>query len=301
MALGAVADHGLGEVALPLRGQRQERQVAVGAEIGGADLAGEARADVLGDRSASCGRCAAISAMPSRMVGRSRIEMRSLSRRCSTRWMPETEIWLGIDVFEQLLLFLGEAVEQRLHVGVAEQIGDVGLEHFGQVGRDHGRGIDDRIALELGLVAQRRLDPGGGQAEGRLGGVVAGKGDRLAHRVHDHQLVGEDAAVAGLDLLDLDGVFVGLELHVVEDAHRRHDEAELGGELAAQRLDLFGQPVGAALVFLDEAEEAVAELELELVDLEAVGDRGFVRLLGAAGGLAASRAFGGGLGEPWRR
>src|SRR6218665_3302342 len=39
-----------GARALPLGAQGDERQVAVGAEIGGAELAGEARADMLGDR-----------------------------------------------------------------------------------------------------------------------------------------------------------------------------------------------------------------------------------------------------------
>ena len=59
----------------------------------------------------------------------------------------------------------------------------------------------------------------------------------------------------------------------VEDANRRHDEAELGRQLSPQRLDLLGEAVGAALVFLDQREQAIAELELQLVDLEAVGDR----------------------------
>ena len=44
-----------------------------------------------------------------------------------------------------------------------------------------------------------------------------------------------------LDLLDADDVIVGLELDVVEDAHAGHDEAHLGSELAAQRLDLVRQ------------------------------------------------------------
>ena len=88
-----------------------------------------------------------------------------------------------------------------------------------------------------------RVDPGGGQAEGRLQHVVAGQVDAAAHRIHRHELAGIDDAVAGIDLLDLDVVVVRLELDVVDDAHRRHDEAELGRELAAQRPHLVGQPV----------------------------------------------------------
>ena len=98
-----------------------------------------------------------------------------------------------------------------------------------------------------------------------------------AGRVHDHELAGPDLAGAGLDLLDLDDVGVGVELHVVEDAHRRHDEAHLGGERTAQRLDLLGQPV-AAVRRIDQRQQRVAELDLEVVDLE----RGRDRLFGGA-------------------
>ncbi len=59
------------------------------------------------------------------------------------------------------------------------------------------------------------------------------------------KLFGPDLAGAGVHFLDLDDVGVGLELHIVEDAHRRHDEAHFGGEGTAQRLDLLRQPVGS--------------------------------------------------------
>ena len=98
------------------------------------------------------------------------------------------------DVLDQLLLLLRQVLEQLLHLGIGQQVRHVGLQHFGEVRRDHGRGVDDRVALDLGLVAQRRLDPGGGQAEGRLGGVHGRAGDLLrAGRVHHHELVGADA------------------------------------------------------------------------------------------------------------
>ena len=54
-----------------------------------------------------------------------------------------------------------------------------------------------------------------------------------------------DFAAAGFDFLDLDDVAVGVELHIVEDAHGGHDEAHLDRERPAQRLDLLGQAVGA--------------------------------------------------------
>ena len=115
------------------------------------------------------------SAMPSRMVERSRIEMRSVSRICSTRWMPDTVIWRRHDVLDQLALLLRQFLEELLHLGVGQQVGHVGLEQLGQMGRHHGRGIDDRVALERRLFLQGGIDPGRGQAEGRLGGVEAGQ------------------------------------------------------------------------------------------------------------------------------
>ena len=84
--------------------------------------------------------------------------------------------------------------------------------------------------------------------------------------------LGQMRPVAGVDLLDLDDVGVGLELDVVEDAHRRHDEAHLGRERAAQRLDLLGQPVGAVRR-VDQRQQRIAELDLEVVDLERRRDR----------------------------
>ena len=41
---------------------------------------------------------------------------------------------------------------------------------------------------------------------------------------------GQIRSAAGVHFLDLDDVGVGLELDVVEDAHRRHDEAHLDCE-----------------------------------------------------------------------
>ncbi|MCY1249166.1 hypothetical protein D9M72_626750 [compost metagenome] len=83
------------------------------------------------------------------------------------------------------------------------------------MGRDDGRGIDDREAAQFGFVAQGRFDPGGGQAKGRLGGVGARQVDLVAIGVHDHQLIGIDLAGARFDFLDANLVDIGLELHVV--------------------------------------------------------------------------------------
>ena len=159
-----------------------------------------------------------------------------------------------------------------LHLGVGQQLRGVGLEQLGQMRRQHGRGVDHRVALHRRFFLLRDVDPGRRQAEGRLGGVQAGQLHLRAGRVHDHVLARPDPAGAGLDLLDLDDVAVGLELDVVEDAHRRHHEAHLDRERAPQRLDLLGEAVGA-VGRIDQRQQRVAELDLEIVDLERRRDR----------------------------
>ena len=101
---------------------------------------------------------------------------------------------------------------------------------------------------------------------------------------------------AGVDFLDLDDVGVGLELDVVEDAHRRHHETHFDRERTAQRLDLFGQAVGAVGA-VDQRQQRIAELDLEIVDLERVGDRLFRRRTGGRRGDVGRGQFGG-FGRP---
>ena len=71
------------------------------------------------------------SAMASTMVGRSRIEIISLSRFCSTRCTPPTEICDGMVSVDQFLLRLAQIVEQLLCLGVRQQLGHVVLNQLG--------------------------------------------------------------------------------------------------------------------------------------------------------------------------
>jgi hypothetical protein len=99
--------------------------------------------------------------------------------------------------------------------------------------RQHGGGVDHRVALQRCFFLERGVDPGRRQAKRRLDGVNAGHADLVAGGVHDHELVRPDLAGAGVHFLDLDNVRVGLELDVVEDAHRRHHKAHFDRERAA--------------------------------------------------------------------
>ena len=86
---------------------------------------------------------------------------------------------------------------------------------------EHGARIDDGVAAERRFLAQGLIDPGRGQAEGRLGRVRAGQIDRRAVRIHDEQAARTQFAAAGFDFLDADAIFVGAQLHIVQNAHRR--------------------------------------------------------------------------------
>ena len=85
---------------------------------------------------------------------------------------------------------------------------------------------------------------------------------------------GEKFALAGIDFLDADAVFVGAQLHIVEDAHRRHDEAHLLRQLAAQRLDLVGDAM--ALHIVDQRQQAVAQFDAQQIERQRGGDRFFL-------------------------
>ena len=144
------------------------------------------------------------------------------------------------------------------------------FQDLGEVRGQHRRRIYDGEAAERGLFAIVFLDPRGGEAKGGLARRHAGQVDGFAARVHDHQLARHQLAAAGFDLLHGDAVFLRAERHVVENTHRRHDEAEIAGDLAAERLDLVCQAIAAAVV--DERQQAIAELDLELVEREGGGD-----------------------------
>ena len=101
--------------------------------------------------------------------------MRSASSICSTRWMPVMVIWLGTMSLIEVALFLRQFLEQLLHLRIGQKLGHVRLEDFGEMGGQHGRRIDDGVALDRRFLLERGVDPGRRQAEGRLGGVDAGK------------------------------------------------------------------------------------------------------------------------------
>ena len=62
------------------------------------------------------------------------------------------------------------------------------------------------------------------------------------------QVVRPQVAVSGLGFFHPHDIGVRRQLHVVEDAYRRHDKAHLARQLAPQRLDLVGEAIAARIV-----------------------------------------------------
>ncbi len=114
--------------------------------------------------------------------------------------------------------------------------------------------------------------------------------------VHRQELLGIGDALADGLALDLDDVIVGPKLHVVADAHRRNDDAQIDGDLPADHADAIEQI--AALGCIDQPHQAVADFQFHRVQIEQLFDlfrlflRGFVFFVGGGGAgdfLAASR------------
>ena len=66
---------------------------------------------------------------------------------------------LGHQVFDQLGVFLGDVIQQRLGFGAAKQFGRVAEDQVVEVGRHHGAGVDHGVAEGLRLLARQLRVP----------------------------------------------------------------------------------------------------------------------------------------------
>jgi hypothetical protein len=92
----------------------------------------------------------------------------------------------------------------------------------------------------------RRIIPARSWSTVRSSGACAG-------RVHCEQGANLQLAVARIHFAHADGVAIGGELHVIEDTHARHHEAELLRQCFAQRFDLIRE--AAALHIVDQRQQ----------------------------------------------
>ena len=158
-----------------MRRQGEDRQGAARAGILGAELAGQPRAHMLGD--------VARIAREADRLGDAFEDGRQVADRDA---LVEQLLQHALDagdgdlarhqVLDQLLLLLGQVLQELLHLGVGQQVGHVGLEDLGQVGRQHGRRIDHGIAADRRLLAQRwprSRSPAGRRSARSCGGRAA--------------------------------------------------------------------------------------------------------------------------------
>jgi hypothetical protein len=132
------------------------------------------------------------------------------------------------------------------------------------VGGDDGRTINDRKSGHLRHLLVPLLDPHGGQAEGRVGGLGADELLRRAAGVDGQQHAGEGLAFADHRAAQRHAVDAGLQVEVVADVHRRRQETHVLRKLLAHALDAAEQI--AAALRIHERDQAVADFQAQGVD-----------------------------------
>src|SRR5947207_2896490 len=98
-------------------------------------------------------------AIPSRMVERSRIEMRSASRKLQDPLDAGNSDLSRHDDLDQFALLLGQVLQQLLYLAVGQQVRHVVLEQLGEMGREHGGGVHYRVALQRGFLLEAGVHP----------------------------------------------------------------------------------------------------------------------------------------------
>ena len=122
------------------------------------------------------------------------------------------------------------------------------LQNLGQMRGQNRARIDDGVTAERCFLAQTLIDPGRGKPERRLVGMDAGKFDGLAFGIHQQKLAGVQFTASSRQFFDADRIFIGPQLHIVQDTDGRHHEAHFGRELTPQSLDLVGDAVSLRVI-----------------------------------------------------
>ena len=158
----------------------------------------------------------------------------------------------------------GQRVEQPLHLLPAEEVGQMTLEHLGQVrGDDRGR-VHNRIAGQHGFLALRLADPYGRQVER---GFARFDAFHLMHRIariHSQIVIDEDFRRGRLVALDQQHILAGFQLQVVAQVQRGNDHPHVQGELPADGADAREQV--AVLFLVHQGDKPVADFQFEGVE-----------------------------------
>jgi hypothetical protein len=125
-------------------------------------------------------------------------------------------------------------------------------------------GIDDRVAVSLGLLTRSRVDPHRRQTEGWIPGCRPGHLTCHPTRIDRQQIPGKRFALADLDPLEKDLVGIRLQFEVVADMYRRYQEADILRKLLPDAANAAQQL--AVLRLVDQRDQPVADFESKNVE-----------------------------------
>jgi len=137
------------------------------------------------------------------------------------------------EILDQAFVFGIEPIEQRAHVLVGQQLGEVRPDHFAQMREQHRQIVDRLAALPLDFVREGFRHPQRLHAEGGFDHLFA-RHVGLAVLVDQHEHLTEpELAVGDARVVDPDLVALGIDRQIVGELDLGNDEAVLLGELLA--------------------------------------------------------------------
>ena len=67
--------------------------------------------------------------------------------------MPDRDLRRN-NVLDQFRLFLWQLLQKLLHLAVGQELGHIALDQLGEMRGEHGRGVDDGVALHRGFFLE---------------------------------------------------------------------------------------------------------------------------------------------------
>ena len=98
------------------------------------------------------------------------------------------------------------------------------------MGRHHGTGFNNGIALNLRLLFQGALNPDSRQAKGRIDGLLARQRARGGAGVNRQPAARIGITAANFDTFHQNAVARGRQIHIVANVNNRRQEAHILGE-----------------------------------------------------------------------
>ena len=179
---------------------------------------------------------------------------------------------LGDEVLDQLRRILRNVVEQLLSFLAAEQFRSIGKYQVIEMGSDHRARVDDRVAHDVRLVAQRCLDPNGWQAKSGILGRISRQCAADSTRIDRQEHSGIGLTTPNLDAFQGNSIGIWFEFEIVANMYWRREETDLLGELLPQAANALEQ--FAVLASIHQGYQAIAHLQAEHIHRSYIGPTG---------------------------